>query len=38
MRLRVLLLLGAAVLAYALARRPSEDADVWDGLEKDWYG
>lgn len=36
-RLRVVLLLGAAALAYVLARRPKDDFDIWEGIEKDWY-
>lgn len=35
---RLLLLLGVSVLAYVLAYRQSDDDDVWDGLEKDWWG
>lgn len=35
---RVLLLLSMGVLAYVLAHRQSDDDDVWDGLEKDWWG
>jgi hypothetical protein len=38
LRLRVLLLLSAAVLAYVATRRSGSDADIWDGLEKDWWG
>ena len=38
-RVLTLLLLSGSALAYMLlARRPEPQDDVWDGLEKDWYG
>jgi len=34
---RLLLLLGAGLLAYLLAARTGDDFDIWDGIEEDWY-
>lgn len=34
---RLLLLLGAGLLAYLLAARTEDDFDIWEDIEKDWY-